>query len=92
MLRRLVAVSRAIESYPARDRTNLVHNDVMRTRNDTVRQSVTLPSHVASQNGIEAGKHKQQEFFDLAERYRAATDPEEVRRLGDQVGCMVFGG
>ena len=44
------------------------------------------------ENGIEADKSKQQEFFDLAERFRHATDPEEVARLGDQMGRMVFGG
>ena len=44
------------------------------------------------ETGIEADKRKQQEFFDLAERFRAATDSEEVKRLGDQMGCMVFGG
>jgi hypothetical protein len=43
------------------------------------------------ENGIEAEKQKQQEFFDLAERFRSATDPEEVKRLGDQMGRMVFG-
>jgi len=43
------------------------------------------------ENGMEAEKRKQQEFFDLAERFRAATDPEEVRKLGDQMGRMVFG-
>ena len=84
----------------------------MRTGNKTVRQSVTLPSNIATQvrnlakirrlsanrmlvelieNGMEAEKRKQQEFFGLAERFRAATDPEEVRRLGDQMGRMVFG-
>jgi len=84
----------------------------MRTRNPTVRQSVTLPSNVAAQvrnlakarrlsanrmlvelieNGMEAEKRKQREFFDLAERFRAATDPEEVKRLGDRMGRMVFG-
>ena len=44
------------------------------------------------ENGIEAEKRKQQEFFDLAERFRAANDPEEAKRLGDQLGRMVFGG
>jgi hypothetical protein len=44
------------------------------------------------ENGIEAEKQKQQEFFDLAERFRSAVDPEEVKRLGDQMGKMVFGG
>jgi len=43
------------------------------------------------ENGIAAEKQKQQEFFDLAERFRSATDPEEVKRLGDQMGRMVFG-
>ena len=44
------------------------------------------------ENGMEAEKRKQQEFFDLAERFRTATDPEEVSRLGDRMGRMVFGG
>ena len=42
------------------------------------------------ENGIEAEKRKQQEFFDLAERFRNATDPDEVKRLGDQMGRIVF--
>jgi len=43
------------------------------------------------ENGIEAEKRKQMEFFDVAERFRSATDPEEIKRLGDQMGRMVFG-
>ena len=43
------------------------------------------------ENGMEAEKRKQREFFDLAERFRSATDPEEAKRLGDQMGQMVFG-
>jgi len=43
------------------------------------------------ENGIETEKQKQQEFFDLAERFRSATDPGEVKRLGDRMGRMVFG-
>ena len=43
------------------------------------------------ENGMEAEKRRQQEFFELAERFRAATDPVEVKRLGDQMGRMVFG-
>lgn len=78
----------------------------------TVRQSVSLPSGVATEvrslakarklsanrmmvelieYGMEAEKRRQREFFDLAERFRNATDPEEVKRLGDQMGRMVFG-
>lgn len=43
------------------------------------------------ENGIEAEKRKQQEFFELAERFRNATDPREAKRLGDELGRMVFG-
>ncbi len=43
------------------------------------------------ENGIEAEKRRQQEFLDLAERFRNASDPEEVKRLGDKLGRMVFG-
>jgi hypothetical protein len=43
------------------------------------------------ENGMEAEKRKQQEFFDLAERFRSATDPGEIKRLGEQMGQMVFG-
>jgi ribosomal protein L1 len=44
------------------------------------------------ENGIEAESRKQQEFFELAERFRNETDPNEAKRLGDQLGRMVFGG
>ena len=43
------------------------------------------------ENGIEVEQRKQQEFFDLAERFRNETDPEAAKRLGDQLGQMVFG-
>lgn len=43
------------------------------------------------ENGMESEKRKQKEFFELAEQFRSATDPEEVKRLGDQMGRMVFG-
>lgn len=43
------------------------------------------------ENGIEAEKRKQQEFFELAEQFRNAADPEEAKRLGDALGRMVFG-
>ncbi len=44
------------------------------------------------ENGIEAEKRKQQQFLELAERFRGATDPKEVKRLGDEMGRMIFGG
>jgi len=43
------------------------------------------------ENGIEADKRKQDEFFELAERFRSATDSKEVKRLGDQLRRMVLG-
>lgn len=43
------------------------------------------------ENAIEAQKRKEKEFFELAERFRSATDKEEVKRLGDQMGQMIFG-
>jgi metal-responsive CopG/Arc/MetJ family transcriptional regulator len=43
------------------------------------------------ENGIEAEKRRQREFLELAEQLRRASDPEEVKRLGDKLGRMVFG-
>jgi len=42
------------------------------------------------ENGIEAEKRRQQEFFKLAELFRNATDPEEAKSLGNKLGRMVF--
>jgi hypothetical protein len=41
--------------------------------------------------GIEARKEKEKAFFELAERFRNASDPGEAKQLGDQLGRMVFG-
>jgi hypothetical protein len=43
------------------------------------------------ENGIAAEKRRQDEFFDLAERFRDTADPDEAKRLGSQLGKMVFG-
>jgi hypothetical protein len=43
------------------------------------------------ERGIEADKQREQAFFELAERVRAASDPSEVKRLGDELGRFVFG-
>jgi hypothetical protein len=43
------------------------------------------------EEGIEARKQKEKAFFHLAERFRGAQDPEEVKRLGNQLGHLVFG-
>lgn len=44
------------------------------------------------ENGIDAERRKQQEFFALAERFRNEQDPEAANRLGDELGRIVFGG
>jgi hypothetical protein len=40
--------------------------------------------------GIEARKQKEKAFFELAERFRNASDPAEAKRLGDELGRLVF--
>lgn len=44
------------------------------------------------ENGIEADKRKQDQFFALAQRFRHEEDAEVANRLGDELGRMVFGG
>jgi len=41
--------------------------------------------------GIEARKQKEKAFFELAGRFRAASDPQQAKRLGDELGRLVFG-
>jgi hypothetical protein len=43
------------------------------------------------EEGIETRTHKEKAFYDLAKRFRGATDPAEAERLGDELGRMVFG-
>jgi hypothetical protein len=43
------------------------------------------------EEGIAAAKEKEKQFFDLAQRFRAAREPDEITRLGDQMGRFVFG-
>ena len=43
------------------------------------------------EQGIAAERQKEQAFFQLAERFRAASDPEQVKELGDELGRFVFG-
>jgi hypothetical protein len=40
--------------------------------------------------GLEGRKQRQKAFFELAKRFRNATDSEEVKRLGDEMGLMLF--
>jgi hypothetical protein len=43
------------------------------------------------EDGITLRKERERTFFDLANRFRDAKDPEEIQRLGDELGTMVFG-
>jgi hypothetical protein len=43
------------------------------------------------EEGIAVAKQREKEFFRLAERFRAAQDPDEIKRLGDEMGRFVFG-
>lgn len=43
------------------------------------------------EQGLEAQKEKEKAFFALAERFRAASDPNEVKELGDAMGKFIFG-
>ncbi len=43
------------------------------------------------EEGIEARRQKEKAFFQLAEKFRAADDPEQVKRLGHELGRFVFG-
>jgi len=40
--------------------------------------------------GLEARQQKEAAFFELAKRFRDSNDPEETKRLGDELGRMVF--
>lgn len=43
------------------------------------------------EQGLEAQKEKEKAFFELAEQFRAASDTDEVKRLGDKMGSFIFG-
>jgi hypothetical protein len=43
------------------------------------------------ENGLEAQKRKERQFRSVAERFRAATDASELKKLGDEMGRMIFG-
>lgn len=43
------------------------------------------------EQGIEAQQQKEKAFFQLAERFRAASEPGQVKQLGDELGRFVFG-
>jgi len=40
---------------------------------------------------VEAHEQSEQTFFQLAERFLAASNPEKVKDLGDRLGRFIFG-
>ncbi len=63
-----------------------VHSMAKRRRLSANRMLVELV-----EQAIEIQKQRERSFFELAERFRTATDPHDVQRLGHQLGKMVFG-
>jgi hypothetical protein len=43
-------------------------------------------------NETRTEKEETRRFVQLAKRFRAAIQPKEIRRLGDELGSMIFGG
>jgi hypothetical protein len=43
------------------------------------------------EEGLESRKAREKAFFELAERFRKAEDPDDAARFGDELGKMVFG-
>jgi len=43
------------------------------------------------ETGLEAERRKEKAFFDLAGRFRDAQDPAEAKKLGRELGRMIFG-
>ena len=41
--------------------------------------------------GLEAERQKKQRLEEMLHQYRKSTDPQEVERLGDELGAMIFG-
>ena len=85
---------RTTSSKTVRQSVSLPANVAAQVRNlaKTRRLSANRMLVELIEDGIEAEKRRQQEFFELAERFRNAEDPDEAKRLGDQLGRMVFGG
>lgn len=84
----------------------------MSTDEKLVRQSVSLPTRVASrvkslartggtsanrviveliETGLEAREQEKNRFFELADRLARSRDPEEQKRLKEDLARMTFG-
>jgi len=58
----------------------------------TRRLSATRMLVETIENGIEAEKRKHQKFVELANHFRGEKEPDTAKRLGDELGRLVFGG
>jgi hypothetical protein len=43
------------------------------------------------ETGLEARRQKEAAFLELARRFRESKDPEEAKKLGEELGRMMFG-
>jgi hypothetical protein len=59
----------------------MVHPYFMSTMK-RVRRIVAVPAQIA---------HMEQALFEIVERFRSSKDPDEVKKLGDELGRLVFG-
>ena len=41
--------------------------------------------------GLEARDQKEKAFFELAQRFRSSKNPDQVKRLGNELGRCIFG-
>lgn len=42
-------------------------------------------------SGLEAERYKKQRLEETLRRYRESADPQEMKRLSDELGSMIFG-
>jgi hypothetical protein len=59
----------------------MVHTYFMSTTK-RIKTIVSVPAQIA---------HQEQALFELAECFRSSKDPDEVKKLGDELGRLVFG-
>ena len=90
----------------------MVYSGAMPNAEKQVRQSVSLPTRVASrvkslakasgtsanrvivdliESGLEAREQEKKRFFELADRLGHSHDPEEQKRLKEDLARMTFG-
>jgi predicted NACHT family NTPase len=82
-----------VSPKPVRQSLTLAPGVAKQVRSMAKKRSLSA-SRVLSElveEGIEARKLKEKEFFELVERFRSATDPDESERLGHELGRAVFG-